>query len=407
MRLRGRAGCSRRTGGSSCFLQPGESGAVCTGRRETTRAPPPTMLGETRAEEKAVCHPGGKCQVSWVSAPHHLLGGVPKTDWAVSDPAPGLTQRQESLLAQAEDVGNYGGTMSPMGKVGPFGAAWDWVLLSPLGASPGSGPHALWVSLLQESRGRERKSLPSTGRKEEKSCVSVAPGSGSQSLRVTQGSGGPAAQRGLCRQLGKGTLGSDPLPTADSTGTPSPPPCPHPTQVPRRPWPRAPMQPHPMTPVRRLEPSTAPDAPTEAAETYGVRGSLARGCALAGARQPRRLTGALGPGSFPRAGRTLVSRSAKPHPESSPASRRGGASAGLLCPMAASAWRTGQAAGFRAAAASPPDWASHDGSSCLPPPPSLPWQPRPPGRIRPLCGLSPGPSTPKLLFKPAALVAPG
>lgn len=211
-----------------------------------------------------------------------------------------------------------------MGKSWPFGAAWDRVLLAPLGASPGSGP-PLCVCL--RSTGRP------AGRKEGKSCVSAAQDSGSRSFRSTQVSSSPTARGGLCGHLGKGSLGSDPVPTAHH-------PCPHPlTGSPGDPGSEHPfpVQPHPVTPLGWLMPSTAPDAPTEAAETYGVRGSPVRGCAGAAARQPRRLAGVLGPGSFPRAGRTLVSRSAKPHPESSPASRRGGAYAGVLCPTPASA----------------------------------------------------------------------
>lgn len=117
----------------------------------------------------------------------------------------------------------------------------------------------------------------------------MAQDAGSRSFWSTQVSYSPTAQGGgLCRQLNKGTLGSDPVPAAGSVGTPSPPSLPSPPpRLPERPWLRAPLS--------RAAPSHdtsgmahAPDAPTEAAETYGVCGSPARGCTAAAASPSRR-----------------------------------------------------------------------------------------------------------------------
>lgn len=116
----------------------------------------------------------------------------------------------------------------------------------------------------------------------------------------------------------------------------------------------------------------------------GSRRTRGGGSDLRGARrrQPRRLAGVLGPGSFPRAGPTLFSRLAKPHPESSPASRRGGASTGSSAPRPSALRDPGglgrtlggmgrrapsPATGVRAASAFPQDWASHDSAGCIPP----------------------------------------
>lgn len=207
------------------------------------------------------------------------------------------------------------------------GAAWDGDSWTPWEPARGLAPHS--------GGGVCSKGCP-TGRKGGKSCISVAQDSGSQSFRSTQVSYSPTEQGGLCRQLGQGTLGSDLIPTADSTGTTRSPPCPHPPP-PGDPGPghSFPMQPHPMTPVRWLMPSTTLDAPTEAAETYGVHGARRVGHSSSQAASLS-CRGAQ-PGNFPRAGQTLVSLSAKPHPESLPASCRGGASAGILCPTPVSA----------------------------------------------------------------------
>ena len=187
MRLRGRAGCSPCAGGASCFLWHwGERGCLHR-RRGTTRAHRPTARsafpcwGKLRHEKRACFTQRGKRQVSYITdqCPSPPPGGGPQ-----DGEGQGVTQRQKSPLARAEDTASCGSTMSPMGKLQPSGAAWDGV---PLGASPGSGP-TLCGCLC--SKGRP------AGRKEGESCISVAQDSGSQSFRSAQVSYSPTAQGG-------------------------------------------------------------------------------------------------------------------------------------------------------------------------------------------------------------------
>lgn len=166
----------------------------------------------------------------------------------------------------------------PRGQIVAIRGCVGWGLLDPLGVRPGSGPTV---------RGCLLQGLPCSSSKRSKLLVNSG---------VPQNRGVPA---------GRDTY-TDPVPTADSWGTPSSAPCPQP-RVPRHPLPwqqeMAPAQPRP--------------------------GRTRRGQRLTGGRQPR-LSGVLGPGNFPRlAGLWIL---AKPHPEPLPAFRRGGAFAGGLCP---------------------------------------------------------------------------
>lgn len=65
---------------------------------------------------------------------------------------------------------------------------------------------------------------------------------GAEALGQRRSPTSPQHRGGLCGQLGKGTLGSDPVPAAGSVGTPSPPSLPSPPpRLPERPWLRAPL----------------------------------------------------------------------------------------------------------------------------------------------------------------------
>jgi len=273
---------------------------------------------------------------------------------------PSTTRAEDSSVAARRDIA----------------AVWVCVGRGLLGASPGSGPTL--------------RGCP---------CSKVRD-SGSRSFRSAQVSCSPMARGGgLCRQPGTGTPGSDPLPTADSVRTPAhPPPSPSGPQATRA--------------VPSHDTGGTADAQHRSGCTHrggrDLRGARypVRGCAAAAA-SPSRSPGVLGPGNFPGAGRTLASRSAKPHPESSPASRRGGASASGLCPAPGNrvGWwgpRVGRGEGPPAPLRHPgqpdplPGWASHDGTGCLPPAAISGGSPGPPGRIRPREGSrqTPAPQTP-------------
>lgn len=106
------------------------------------------------------------------------------------------------------------------------------------------------------------------------------------------------------------------------------------------------------------------------------------------------------PWQLPRAGRTLHSRSTKPHPESLPASRRGGAFAGGLCPRELR--RTGQAGGNHGTGQGPPahgrncgsltDW--HPRMAAAVSHPILAGSSHPPGSTKSRRGLLPSPNIP-------------
>lgn len=202
-------------------------------------------------------------------------------------------------------MGNRGSTISPMGCGGRGGPG-------PLEASPGPGPTAC-RSPRSTGKGvrREKRRFNSAGLGEPKLWVS--PGLPQPHLQV----------EGRWGLIG---------PHSWHHGDPQPPTLPSPPGS-GHPWLR--------TPHSRAAPSCDSSCPAplrdtpRGAETYGVRSSPARGAR----RQPRRLARVLSPGNFPRLGRTPVSRSAKPHPEPSPASRRGGASTRVPCPTASPAPR--------------------------------------------------------------------
>lgn len=312
------------------------------------------MLGETEARTKAVSPRGvnSSSPAAQLRAPPWESPGWKGVGW---NSAPEMGGEHCKLWRHNVP---HGQIVAIRGYVG-------WGLLGRLGASPESGPtvHGCLCS----------RGCP-TGTKEGKCPVPVAQGSGSQSFRSAQVS----HSTGVSLQgAWQGDTYTDPVPTADSRGTPSPAPCPHP-RVPRHPSPR--------------QQEMAPGQPRS--------GRARRGQRLTGGRQPR-LSGVLSPGNFPRlAGFWILARqSPTPSPclppaeeERPPAASAPGASENR--PGRRGPARTGQG---------PPAHRGNcgsltDGHPRMAPavshPPHPRWQLQSPGSTNPRWGLLPSPSIP-------------